>query len=97
MIIANYKSYLPALFSLQVMEKLLIAAVADADVSVRQSVFLSLSVNCSFDEYLAQADSLTSIFVALNDEVNSEIELSLLIGFQQGVMPELEIMVFCIV
>ncbi|KAH7665067.1 Non-specific serine/threonine protein kinase protein [Dioscorea alata] len=61
----------------EVIEKLLIAAVADADVSVRQSVFLSLSVNCSFDEYLAQADSLTSIFVALNDEDFDVCELAI--------------------
>lgn len=52
----------------EIMEKLLIAAVADADVSVRKSVFLSLHENGSFDEFLAQADSLRSIFVALNDE-----------------------------
>ncbi|XP_058108036.1 serine/threonine-protein kinase TOR-like isoform X3 [Magnolia sinica] len=52
----------------QIVEKLLIAAVADADVSVRQSVFLSLHGNGGFDEFLAQADSLSAIFVALNDE-----------------------------
>lgn len=51
------------------MEKLLIAAVADSDVSVRKSVFSSLHENVSFDEFLAQADSLRSFFVALNDEV----------------------------
>lgn len=53
------------------MGKLLIAAVADADVSVRHSIFLSLDDNGTFDEFLAQADSLSSIFVALNDEVIS--------------------------
>ncbi|XP_058079036.1 serine/threonine-protein kinase TOR-like isoform X1 [Magnolia sinica] len=53
---------------LEIVEKLLIAAVADADVSVRQSVFLSLHGNGGFDEFLAQADSLSAIFVALNDE-----------------------------
>ncbi|ONK75400.1 uncharacterized protein A4U43_C03F16460 [Asparagus officinalis] len=52
----------------EIVEKLLIAAVADADVSVRKSVFSSLHENSSFDEFLAQADSLRSIFVALNDE-----------------------------
>lgn len=51
------------------MEELLTAAVADADVSVRKSVFLSLHEDVSFDVYLCQADSLSSIFVALNDEV----------------------------
>jgi len=53
----------------EIIEKLLIAAVADADVGVRKSVFLSLHANGGFDEFLAQADSLRAIFVALNDEV----------------------------
>lgn len=52
----------------EIVEKLLIAAVADADVGVRQSVFESLHGNGGFDEFLAQADSLSAIFVALNDE-----------------------------
>lgn len=52
----------------EIIEKLLIAAVADADVGVRKSVFLSLHANGGFDEFLAQADSLRAIFVALNDE-----------------------------
>jgi FKBP12-rapamycin complex-associated protein len=51
-------------------EKLLIAAVADADVGVRSSVFKALYRNPAFDDFLAQADILTSIFVALNDEVH---------------------------
>jgi hypothetical protein len=45
------------------------AAVADADVGVRSSVFKALYRNPAFDDFLAQADILTSIFVALNDEV----------------------------
>ena len=53
----------------QVVEKLLIAAVADADVSVRRSIFSSLHGNGGFDDFLAQADSLSAIFAALNDEV----------------------------
>ncbi|KAG0471251.1 hypothetical protein HPP92_015797 [Vanilla planifolia] len=52
----------------EIMEKLLVAAVSDADVCVRRSVFFSLHENSSYDEFLAQADSLVSIFVALNDE-----------------------------
>ncbi|KAK1259623.1 Serine/threonine-protein kinase TOR [Acorus gramineus] len=52
----------------EIVEKLLIAAVADCDVNVRRSVFQSLHVNCAFDEFLALADSLSAIFVALNDE-----------------------------
>ena len=51
------------------MEKLLIAAVADADITVRQSIFSSLHGNRGFDNFLAQADSLTAVFAALNDEV----------------------------
>ncbi|XP_026393292.1 serine/threonine-protein kinase TOR-like [Papaver somniferum] len=52
----------------EIVEKLLIAAVADADVNVRLSVFSSLHGNGGFDEFLAQADSLSAVFVALNDE-----------------------------
>ncbi|KAK8942075.1 Serine/threonine-protein kinase TOR [Platanthera guangdongensis] len=52
----------------EILEKFLVAAVSDADVSVRRSVFSSLHENNSYDEFLAQADSLVSIFVALNDE-----------------------------
>ncbi|KAF8410286.1 hypothetical protein HHK36_002811 [Tetracentron sinense] len=51
-----------------IVEKLLIAAVADADVNVRKSVFSSLHGNGGFDDFLAQADSLSAVFVALNDE-----------------------------
>lgn len=54
---------------LQLVEKLLIAAVADADVTVRHSIFSSLHGNRGFDEFLAQADSLSAVFAALNDEV----------------------------
>uniref|UniRef100_A0A0A9FCB9 TOR n=1 Tax=Arundo donax TaxID=35708 RepID=A0A0A9FCB9_ARUDO len=54
----------------EVVEKLLIAAVADADVGVRSSVFKALYRNPTFDDFLAQADILTSIFVALNDEAD---------------------------
>ncbi|RZC44315.1 hypothetical protein C5167_037265 [Papaver somniferum] len=52
----------------EIVEKLLIAAVADADVNVRLSVFSSLHGNGGFGEFLAQADSLSAVFVALNDE-----------------------------
>lgn len=61
------------------MEKLLIAAVADADVGVRSSVFRALYRNPAFDDFLAQADILTSIFVALNDEVHCMACLSVII------------------
>ncbi|KAA8545737.1 hypothetical protein F0562_020812 [Nyssa sinensis] len=52
----------------EIVEKLLIAAVADADVTVRHSIFTSLHGNGGFDDFLAQADSLSAIFAALNDE-----------------------------
>ncbi|KAJ6302636.1 hypothetical protein OIU77_016676 [Salix suchowensis] len=52
----------------ELVEKLLIAAVADADVTVRQSIFSSLHGNRGFDDFLAQADSLSAVFAALNDE-----------------------------
>lgn len=60
---------------LQIVEKLLVASVADADVFVRRSIFSSLHENEGFDEYLAQADSLISVFAALNDEVSGNVEL----------------------
>ncbi|XP_062082941.1 serine/threonine-protein kinase TOR [Humulus lupulus] len=52
----------------EIVEKLLIAAVADADVTVRHSIFFALHGNRSFDDFLAQADSLSAVFAALNDE-----------------------------
>lgn len=54
---------------MQLVEKLLISAVADADVTVRHSIFTSLHGDRGFDEYLAQADNLSAVFAALNDEV----------------------------
>lgn len=60
--------YLISVF-LQLVEKLLIAAVADADVTVRNSIFVSLHGNRGFDDFIAQADSLSAVFAALNDEV----------------------------
>ncbi|KAL7227451.1 hypothetical protein ACSBR1_022327 [Camellia fascicularis] len=59
-----------ACFNFKIVEKLLITAVADADVTVRHSIFSSLHENGGFDDFLAQADSLSAIFAALNDEVN---------------------------
>ncbi|XP_023553781.1 serine/threonine-protein kinase TOR [Cucurbita pepo subsp. pepo] len=52
----------------ELVEKLLIAAVADADVTVRNSIFVSLHGNRGFDDFIAQADSLSAVFAALNDE-----------------------------
>ncbi|XP_019423211.1 PREDICTED: serine/threonine-protein kinase TOR-like [Lupinus angustifolius] len=52
----------------ELVEKILISAVADADVTVRHSIFTSLHGDRGFDEYLAQADNLSAVFAALNDE-----------------------------
>ncbi|XP_027362305.1 serine/threonine-protein kinase TOR isoform X2 [Abrus precatorius] len=52
----------------ELVEKLLISAVADADVTVRHSIFTSLHGDRGFDEYLAQADNLSAVFATLNDE-----------------------------
>lgn len=61
----------------EILEKLLVAAVADPDVGVRKTVFLSLHKYHSFDEYLAQADSLRAIFIALTDEAYEVRELTI--------------------
>ena len=50
-----------------VLSKLLIAAITDPDASVRYCVFASLDPH--FYSYLALAENLSSITVALNDEV----------------------------
>lgn len=52
----------------EILERLLVAAVADADAGVRKAVLFSLHGNTSFDVFLAQADSLRAIFISLNDE-----------------------------
>ncbi|WJX59954.1 non-specific serine/threonine protein kinase [Trifolium repens] len=52
----------------ELVEKLLISAVTDADVTVRHSIFTSVHGDRGFDEYLAQADNLSAVFAALNDE-----------------------------
>lgn len=52
----------------EILEKLLVAAVADPDAGVRKAVLSSLHGNTSLDSFLAQADSLRAIFISLNDE-----------------------------
>ncbi|XP_031383805.1 serine/threonine-protein kinase TOR isoform X3 [Punica granatum] len=52
----------------ELVEKILVSAVVDADVTVRCSIFCSLHGNRGFDEYLVQADNLSAVFAALNDE-----------------------------
>lgn len=67
----------------QILEKLLVAAVADPDAGVRKAVLSSLHGNTSLDSFLAQADSLRAIFISLNDEVASVIKtfFRYLLGF----------------
>ncbi|KAH9940814.1 atypical/PIKK/FRAP protein kinase [Epithele typhae] len=50
-----------------VIDKLLTAAIADPDPSIRQTVLSSLHER--FDKHLAQAENVRSLFIAVNDEV----------------------------
>ena len=61
---------------IQILEKLLVAAVGDPDLGVRKAIFVSLKLYQSFDEYLAQTDSLRAIFIALTDGVCISINLN---------------------
>ncbi|BBN14806.1 serine/threonine-protein kinase mTOR [Marchantia polymorpha subsp. ruderalis] len=61
----------------EILEKLLVGAVADTDSGVRKFVLVALQENSSFDEYLAQADSLRAIFIALTDESFEVRELAI--------------------
>ena len=51
----------------EILERLLTVAVTDLDAGIRRSVLEAL--DSRFDAYLAQAENLHSLFVALNDEV----------------------------
>ncbi|DBA66640.1 TPA: hypothetical protein ACH3X2_002209 [Trebouxia sp. C0005] len=51
-----------------VVERLLTSAVADMAVPVRRTVLESMKQMSDLDSYLAQADCLRPLFVALNDE-----------------------------
>ncbi|BDA44527.1 Serine/threonine-protein kinase TOR [Coccomyxa sp. Obi] len=51
-----------------VVSRLLMAACADTSVSVRRTVLQAIQAPSLLDSYLAQADSLRALFVALNDE-----------------------------
>ncbi|XP_039157640.1 serine/threonine-protein kinase TOR isoform X3 [Eucalyptus grandis] len=64
----------------ELVDKLLIAAVADADVTIRRFIFFSLHVNRGFDEYLAQADCLSAVSAALNDEDCDVREYAISVG-----------------
>lgn len=52
----------------KVVMRLLQVSVADPSMSVRKAVLKALYESPSLDEYLAQADSLRPVFIALNDE-----------------------------
>ena len=51
----------------EVLEKLLIVGIADPDANIRYTVLSSIDER--YDNHLAQAENLRSLFVALNDEV----------------------------
>lgn len=53
----------------EVLEKLLVCAIADPDPVIRQSTLAALDTK--FDRHLAQAENIRSIFLAINDEVYS--------------------------
>ena len=50
--------------------KLLTQGITDPDDEIRETVFMSLDER--FDAHLAQADSLTTLFVAMHDGVSCE-------------------------
>ncbi len=70
----------------EVLGKLLTAAITDPDASVRYCVFASLDPH--FDSYLALAENLGSITVALNDEVFEIREMAVcIIGHLSSMNP----------
>ncbi|XP_054269929.1 serine/threonine-protein kinase mTOR-like [Macrosteles quadrilineatus] len=58
-----------------VLAKLLVVGITDTDLEVRYWVMASL--DDSFDNHLAQAENLSALFVAMNDEVFEIRELAL--------------------
>ena len=61
----------------EVIEKLLIVGIADPEPSIRRSVLASFDER--FDNYLAMAENLRSLFIALNDEIFEVRELAIAI------------------
>ena len=51
----------------EVLEKLLVVAVADPEATIRQKVLES--INARFDRHLAKTECIRSLFLAVNDEV----------------------------
>ena len=62
----------------EVLRKLLTVGITDKDAGVRSCVISSLDVT-DFDMHMAQADSLASLMIALNDEVFEIRELAVCI------------------
>ncbi|MEW5302322.1 MAG: hypothetical protein WDW36_005122 [Sanguina aurantia] len=72
----------------KVVTRLLVAAVADPSERVRLAVLKALAGSTSLDDYLAQADCLRSLFVALNDESSNVRALTVkLVGRLSGRNP----------
>jgi FKBP12-rapamycin complex-associated protein len=57
----------------EVLEKLLMVAIADPEARIRETVLRELSDK--FDRHLAQAENVRTLFIALNDAVFSNREL----------------------
>lgn len=58
-----------------VLNKLLLVGITDSDPDIRYCVLMSLDER--FDPHLAQAENLSALFVALNDEVFEIRELAI--------------------
>ena len=58
-----------------VVGKLLTQGIIDPDDEIRENVFMSLAMDERFDAHLAQADSLTTLFVAMHDKVSKLLAL----------------------
>eukprot|EP00697_Spironema_sp_BW2_P017838 gnl/Spiro4/9656_TR5124_c0_g1_i1.p1 gnl/Spiro4/9656_TR5124_c0_g1~~gnl/Spiro4/9656_TR5124_c0_g1_i1.p1 ORF type:complete len:2413 (+),score=551.86 gnl/Spiro4/9656_TR5124_c0_g1_i1:148-7386(+) len=61
----------------EVLEKLLITGVSDTDMDIRLTVMQCLDAR--FDQHLAQAENLRSLFLALNDEAYEIRESALVV------------------
>ena len=71
-----------------IVQRLLSSAVADPSISVRRMVLETLAAGDALDSHLAQAESLRSLFIALNDESSVVRSLSIsLAGHISAVNP----------
>eukprot|EP00850_Spirogloea_muscicola_P011604 SM000072S21238 [mRNA] locus=s72:583526:601430:+ [translate_table: standard] len=64
----------------EVVIRLLVAAVVDADSGVRKAILASFRPDVGFDDFLGQADNLGAIFIALNDEACEVRELAVVLA-----------------